>query len=127
MPDADHGRTESCRGLWAFRMVSIRDNDVHVIALAGELDRWTIEAVEYELDRVARTDAPSIVLDLRGLEFISCSGLRLIVLAHRREPGRLSIVKGSRHVHHVFELCGVVGALTLVDELPGEVVIGVDR
>jgi anti-sigma B factor antagonist len=127
MPDADHGSTESCDGLWAFRLVSVRDGDVHLIALAGELDRWTIEAVEYEIDRVARTGAPSIVLDLRELEFISCSGLRLIVLAHRREPGRLSIVKGSRHVHHVFELCGLVGTLTLVDELPDEVVVGVER
>jgi hypothetical protein len=30
-------------------------------------------------------------------------------------------------VHHVFELCGLVGTLTLVDELPDEVVVGVER
>jgi hypothetical protein len=35
----------------------LRDGDAHVIALAGELDDWTIDAVERELKRVERTDA----------------------------------------------------------------------
>jgi anti-anti-sigma factor len=115
MPDASHGRADSFHDLWAFRLGSYRDGDAHVIALAGELDDWTIDAVERELKRAERTDARSIVLDLRKLEFIACSALRIIVMAHRRQPGRLIIVKGPAHVHRVFELCNLVSVLPLVD------------
>jgi hypothetical protein len=44
-----------------------------------------------------------IVLDLRELEFIACSALRIIVSAHHRHAGHLIIVKGPAHVHRVFE------------------------
>ena len=126
MPDTSHGGAESFRDLWAFRMGSLRDGDAHVIALTGELDRWTIEAVERELMRVERTGARFIVLDLHGLEFIARSGLRLIVMAYRRQAGRLIVVKGPEHVHHVFELCNLVRVLPLVDELPDDVVVTLD-
>jgi anti-anti-sigma factor len=118
MPDPSHGCAESFRDLGAFRLGSFRDGDAHVSALTGELDRWTIEAVERELMRVEHTGARLIVLDLHGLEFIACSGLRLIVMAHRRQAGRLIVVKASEHVHRVFELCNLVDVLPLVDEFP---------
>jgi anti-anti-sigma factor len=123
MPDASHGCAESFRDLWAFRLGSLRDGDAHVIALAGELDDWTIDAVERELKRVERTDARVIVLDLRELEFIACSGLRVIVMAHQRQASRLVVVKGSQHVQRVFEICNLVRVLPLIEKFPDDVVI----
>jgi anti-sigma B factor antagonist len=123
MPDASHGCADSFRDPWAFRLGSVRDGDAHVIALAGELDDWTIEAVERELKRVERTDARFIVLDLRGLEFIACSGLRVIVMAHRRQAGRLIVVKGPQHVQRVFEICNLVKVLPLVEKFPDDVAV----
>jgi anti-anti-sigma factor len=109
MPNASHGRADSFRDVGAFRLSSHRDGDAHVIALAGELDRWTIAGLERELERVERTDARFIVLDLRELAFIACSGLQVIVMAHRRQAGRLIVVKGPQHVHRVFEICCLAG------------------
>lgn len=109
MPNASHGRAESFRDLRAFGLSSYRDGDAHVIALAGELDRWTIAGLERELERVERTDARFIVLDLRELAFIACSGLQVIVMAHRRQAGRLIVLKGPQHVHRVFEICYLAG------------------
>ena len=120
MPDPSHGNAGSLRDLGAFRLDSFRDGDSHVIALAGELDRWTIEALERELKRVVRTDARVVVLDLHELEFIACSGLQVIVTAHRRAAGRLIVVKGPQHVHRVFEICNLVRALPLVEKLPDD-------
>jgi hypothetical protein len=51
MPDASYGCAQSLRDLWAFRLGSVRGDNAHVIALAGELDRWTIDVVERELKR----------------------------------------------------------------------------
>lgn len=127
MPDPSHGCARSSRDPGAFRLDSLRHGDSHVIALAGELDRWTIEALERDLKRVERTDARVIVLDLRELEFIACCALQVIVMAHRREAGRLIVVKGPPHVHRVFEICNLVRVLPLVEALPDDVGVKLDR
>jgi len=102
----------------ALRVHSFRDGETHVIALAGELDLSTMNLVERELERVEGTDAAVIVVDLRELEFMDSSGLRVIVMAYKREPGRLSVVKGPRCVQRVFEICGMVSVLPLIDQPP---------
>jgi hypothetical protein len=60
-----------------------------------------------------------VVLDLRGLTFIDTSGLRVVVLAQSRQPGRLAVVKGSRTVQRAFEICGLVKLLPFVEACPG--------
>jgi anti-anti-sigma factor len=64
-----------------------------------------------------------IVLDLRELAFIACSGLLVIVMAHRRQASRLVVVKGPRHVQRVFEICNLVRVLPLIEKFPDDVVI----
>ncbi len=49
---------------------------------------------------------------------MDCGGLRIILMAHQREAGRLIVVQGPRCVQRVFELSGLVGLLPLVDEPP---------
>jgi anti-anti-sigma factor len=73
--------------------------------------------VERELERVEGTEARFIVLDLRELEFIDSSGVKIIVMAHRREAGSLIVVKGPRPIQRVFELCDLVRQLSFVDDL----------
>src|SRR4051794_9411340 len=61
------------------------------IALSGELDISTAPRVEEELRRVEEDRPAVIVLDLRELEFMDSTGLRVIVSADgraaRRAPG----------------------------------------
>lgn len=97
---------------------SFRDGDTHVIVLEGELDLATVGGVERELKRVGGTDARLIVVDLRELEFMDCSGLRVIWAAHQREAGRLILVQGPDCVQLVFEISGLVRLLAFVDEPP---------
>lgn len=103
-------------------MRSFRAGDTHTIALAGDFELATIDVVDRELEHVGETDSRLIVLDLRELAFIDSSGLRVIVMAHRRESGRLRIVKGPERLQRVFEMCDMVTLLPFVDEPPdGEV------
>jgi anti-sigma B factor antagonist len=81
---------------------------VAVVAPTGELDLSGATVLEAELDRLAaEPELGTIVLDLRGLEFMDSSGLRLIVMAdmRAREAGRrFALVKGTDTVHRVFEI-----------------------
>jgi anti-sigma B factor antagonist len=85
-----------------------RNGTVAVIAATGELDLSGATVLEAELDRIAADpELAAIVLDLRGLEFMDSSGLRLIVLAdmRARDAGhRFALVKGPDTVHRVFEI-----------------------
>jgi anti-anti-sigma factor len=104
--------------LCGLKVGSFRDGDTHVIVLDGELDLATMEDVERELERVGGTDARLIVVDLRELTFMDCSGLRLFWGAHQREAGRLIFVRGPGCVQRVFEITGLVRLLAFVDEPP---------
>lgn len=104
MVDVSDGRVECIRDVGALRLRSFRDGDRHVIALAGELDLATGEAVGCELERVESTDAGVIVLDLCELEFMDTSGLRVILMAHRRLASRLVVEEGLQFVQRVLGL-----------------------
>lgn len=91
-----------------------------VIALTGELDVAGADVLEHELRRVAdEHGAKTLVLDLRELEFMDSTGLRLMVLADERAraDGRdFALVRGRQDVHRVFEITRMVDRLRFVDD-----------
>ncbi len=91
-----------------------REDGVHTIRLAGELDVATAPRVEEELKQAEASDAATMVLDLSGLTFMDSTGVRLVLSAHarsRQDSDRLQLVRGSHAVHRVFELSGVADTL----------------
>ena len=101
-----------------------RGGTVAVVAPSGELDLSGATVLQAELDRLAGdSELGAVVLDLRGLEFVDSSGLRLVVLAdmRAREAGRrFALVRGSDTVHRVFEITRMSERLDFVDD-PTEV------
>jgi anti-sigma B factor antagonist len=101
-----------------------RKGTVAVIAATGELDLSGAALLETELERLeAEPELGTVVLDLRGLEFMDSSGLRLVVLAdmRAREVGRrFVLVKGVDTVHRVFEITRMSERLDFVAD-PEEV------
>jgi anti-sigma B factor antagonist len=97
---------------------------VAVIAATGELDLSGAQVLEAELERLeAEPELGTVVLDLRGLEFMDSSGLRLVVLAdmRAREAGRrFVLVRGPETVHRVFEITRMSERLEFVAD-PEEV------
>ena len=90
-----------------------------VITLEGELDLTATAELEPELERLATEPGVDVVaLDLRALEFLDSSGLRLVVVAERRlrEAGRrLVLVRGPQPVQRVFEITRMTERLEFVD------------
>jgi anti-sigma B factor antagonist len=95
-----------------------RNGTVAVVAPSGELDLSGAAVLEDELDRLAaEPELSTVVLDLRQLEFMDSSGLRLVVLAdmRARETGRrFVLVRGSETVHRVFEITRMSDRLEFV-------------
>jgi anti-sigma B factor antagonist len=101
-----------------------RNGSVAVIVATGELDLSGAAVLEAEIERLAaEPDLGTVVLDMRGLEFMDSSGLRLVVLAdmRAREAGRrFVLVRGSETVHRVFEITRMSDRLDFVSS-PEEV------
>jgi anti-sigma B factor antagonist len=97
-----------------------RNGPVAVVAPTGELDLSGAAVLQAELDRLAdEGELGGVVLDLRGLEFMDSSGLRLVVLAdmQAREAGRrFALVRGDETVHRVFEITRMSDRLQFVDD-----------
>jgi anti-anti-sigma factor len=83
MDDVSHGRAESSHDLGKLALRSFRTGEKQVIAIAGRFDGSTMKTVEHELESEAGA-AQIIVLDLRRLEFIDSSGLRVVVITGAR-------------------------------------------
>jgi anti-sigma B factor antagonist len=96
-----------------------------VVSLRGEMDIATASKVQSALD-AARGDG-ALVLDLRAVEFIDTSGLRVLVSERRRareEGYKFAVVRGSNQVQRLLEIAGFSpGDAMFVDD-PAEVTGG---
>jgi anti-sigma B factor antagonist len=96
-----------------------RGADQTRVVLVGELDIANAPRLESELEGV-ETDSPAtVVLDLRGVEFIDSTGLRAVIAANERakEAGvRLVVVRGSTAVERLFSVTQIDQRLEVVDD-----------
>jgi anti-sigma B factor antagonist len=101
-----------------------RNGTVAIVRPVGELDLSGAAVLEAELDRLVEDpELVAVVLDMRGLEFMDSSGLRLVVMAdmRARDAGRrFVLVRGDETVHRVFEITRMSERLDFVDD-PEEV------
>ncbi len=91
-----------------------------VVVPTGEIDLATVDLLQAEIDAAA-TEAKEVVLDLRGVTFMDSAGLRLLVQSTRAlegEGGTLAIVRGPKEVQRVFDLVGLDGRVTMLDQPP---------
>jgi anti-anti-sigma factor len=93
--------------------------EVALVALSGELDVAGATLLEQEVDRVVSDhEVRTLVLDLRELDFMDSTGLRLMVLADdrsRAEGRSLRLVRGKPDVQRVFEITRMTDRLDFVD------------
>ncbi|MDQ3676906.1 MAG: STAS domain-containing protein [Actinomycetota bacterium] len=112
----DETRAENTGRLGSMTVRGEREGDTYVIELSGELDLDGAPAVEEALLRSEDSDAKSIVIDLSRLEFIDSTGIRLVVMAAQRcDYGRLTLLRGPKQVHRVFEITDLADRLPFAD------------
>jgi len=85
------------------------------VVFAGELDLVGAAALDAVLERVERTEARRILLDLSDVGFMDATGLRCVLGAQARGRARrrpLVLVQPSRRVRRLLTLCQLEGALS---------------
>lgn len=88
-----------------------------VVVVSGELDLQTSPQLEERLGDAIRADAEVVVLDLRQVEFMDSTGLRVLITTHQQalEAGkRFGLVPGPEQIERVLRLTRVDELLTIV-------------
>jgi anti-anti-sigma factor len=94
-----------------------------VLELCGELDLASVPLLESELEKAARAEAKTIVLDLDELDFVDSSGLRAMLSARERASdsgGQLLLSRCSEQLTRLLTVAGVSDYLPTIaspDEL----------
>jgi anti-anti-sigma factor len=98
------------------------DDTVQVhLRLRGDLDLYNAPAFDDALVEVEGEKWPTLVLDLRELEFLDSMALRLIMRTQARaqqDGRRLVVVRGPAFLDRVLQLSGLDEHLEIVDEPP---------
>ncbi|MFE5402508.1 STAS domain-containing protein [Streptomyces sp. NPDC056580] len=92
-----------------------------VVALDGEIDVLSVDALAQRLDALTAGPRPDLVLDLRPATFIDCAGLGVLCRARNRalaRRGRLRLVAESTSFTRLLRLSGLGGVFEVHRGLP---------
>jgi anti-sigma B factor antagonist len=85
----------------------IQDEGALRLAVAGELDLYTVPQLQQALDKSYELPREALILDLQYLDFIDSAGLALLIDAQRRlgkDRALMLLVSTEGQVRQVFEL-----------------------
>ena len=90
-----------------------KDAKKTVIEIAGRLDTTTAPALDATVNEISGTKC--LVLDLKGLEYISSAGLRVLLGAQKKmnKIGEMKLINVCEDVMEVFEMTGFADILTI--------------
>ena len=91
-----------------------RGTEETIIELKGRLDTTTAPALDKTInDDIG--DTKNLVLDVKGLEYISSAGLRVLLSAQKKmqKIGSMKVTNVCEEVMEVFEMTGFADILTI--------------
>jgi anti-sigma B factor antagonist len=94
-------------------------NDVEIIFITGRLDAYNSNLVEKKLNEIIASGKINIVADLEGVEYISSSGLRVMLSSLKKLDklgGALKLCSLQPYVGEVFEIAGFTQLFEVYDE-----------
>jgi anti-anti-sigma factor len=101
--------------------VDVTDSQqVTIVSVKGRLDSNTAGLFEQRV--MAQLDAgiEKIVLDFDALDYISSAGLRVVLMAAKRQKvtrGKLVLCSLNKHIHEVFEISGFLPIFTITKKV----------
>ena len=91
-------------------------NGEKVVVIEGRVDTVTASDLEMKVSQIWSTPAIKLVFDCERLEYLSSSGLRIILSAHKQvtaKGGKFILRNLSREVRSVIDLTGFSRILTI--------------
>ena len=85
-----------------------------IIEIVGRLDTITAPALDKTINEDLG-DTKNLVLDVKGMEYISSAGLRVLLGAQKKmqKIGSMKVVNVCEEVMEVFEMTGFADILTI--------------
>ena len=96
-------------------MIEIKRNAENtIVELVGRLDTTTAPSLEKMLNEDIG-ESKNLILDFKGLEYISSAGLRVLLSAQKRmqKIGSMKVINVCEEVMEVFEITGFADILTI--------------
>jgi anti-sigma B factor antagonist len=87
-----------------------------IVAISGEVDVCSEDPLQLSLLQVIRGCGARLTLDVSGVSFMDCAGLRALLVTRRRAEmrgGFLRLTAASAAVRRIIELTGVQEALAM--------------
>ena len=97
-------------------MIEIKKNlSETTIEVVGRLDTTTAPSLEKTIDENI-TETKSLILDFKGLEYISSAGLRVLLGAQKKmqQSGAMKVKNVREEIMDVFEMTGFADILTIL-------------
>ena len=95
--------------------IEIKKNEKEItIEIVGRLDTITAPVLEKTIgDNIGGMQ--SLILDFKGLEYISSAGLRVVLSAQKKmqQVGSMKVINVCENVMEVFEITGFADILTI--------------
>ena len=95
--------------------IEIKKNDKEtIIEIVGRLDTITAPALDKTINEDVG-DTQNLVLDVRGMEYISSAGLRVLLAAQKKmqKIGSMKVTGVCEEVMEVFEMTGFADILVI--------------
>jgi anti-sigma B factor antagonist len=96
-----------------------KSNDIQIITLGGRMDAYSSNDVERQLNSLIEANQVKIILNLTGLEYISSSGLRVLLAAlkkSRKASGDIRLAGMRPYVKEVFDIAGFTQLFKIFDQ-----------
>ena len=94
----------------------LEQNDEKVVVIEGRVDTVTAPDLEMTVSPIWAISASKLVFDCEKLEYLSSSGLRIILTAHKQvtaKGGTFILRNLTREVRSVIDLTGFSRILTI--------------
>ncbi|OIJ68893.1 STAS domain-containing protein [Streptomyces mangrovisoli] len=94
-----------------------------VVEATGEIDLESAQRLAEHLDAATAAREPDVLVDLRGVTFLDCSGLRVLCRAEsraRQRSGRLRVVGDGPRVRRLLRAAGLLQRFPPLPDIPGE-------
>lgn len=94
----------------------LEQNDEKVVVIEGRVDTVTVPELEMKVSPIWSVPGITLVFDCEKMEYISSSGLRIILSTHKQvtaKGGKFILRNLTREVRSVIDLTGFSRILTI--------------
>jgi anti-anti-sigma factor len=95
-----------------------KEGEVNVLEVEGRLDTTNYGELEHHLSALTENGENLILLDLEKLEYVSSSGLRILLMFLKKlkaAEGRFILCSMSSDIKEIFEISGFINIFEIFD------------